>query len=389
MPKSTTVSRFAQRFGAALAVGVLWTALVAAQTSTPSAYVYVQTSSGVIAYRAAANGALTKISGSPFKTSGLQAGSTGIAFYSVGTHYIHVYKVASNGAIGSQISQINTQLYPGGSCGPSTAGQPGVLDHSGKYFYNFLSTLGTCSVYQTYSIGSTGALRFNNYTSINTANSGPNTDETTQILAVLGNETYAYGIESSGHASGVIGFKRETSGALQHMPINVVDPSGVPYAPRALAADSTNHVAALTLPNAENPAQLVSYTADTNGNLISTNTSTNAPYVDLSPSNIAMSSSGLLLAVGGDASSYAPTTQSGLELFHFNGANPLTKYKVVFRGTPIDYVKWDKSNHLYAASSSAHKLYVYTVAPTSVTAAPGSPYSLGTAPMALFVKSLH
>ncbi len=94
-----------------------------------------------------------------------------------------------------------------------------MLDHSGKYLYNFLSTNGTCSVYQTYKIGTSGALSFDNFTEINTTEPPPNPEATTPILAILGNETYAYAIESAGHLSNIIGFKRETTGALQYTPI--------------------------------------------------------------------------------------------------------------------------------------------------------------------------
>ena len=388
---SLSLSKFlASRFARRLAVGLgllLSASLLAAQT-TASAYVYVQTSSGVIAYKAAANGALTRISGSPFKTAGLLAGSTGIAFYSVGTDYIHAYKVLSNGAIGSQISQVNTQSHPGGNCGTAAPWQPGVLDHSGKYFYNFLQTFGTCSVYQTYNLASTGALSFNNYTRIDTANSGPNAESTTEILAILGNESYAYAILSTGHDSNIIGFKREASGALQYIPITENDPSNVPYGARSLAADPTNHIAALTFPNFSVPPQLVSYTADSSGNLTSTNISSNAPYVDLNAAMIAMSPSGLLVAVpGGDAPSYAPQ-ENGLEILHFNGAQTPTKYKMLLPGVSITRVMWDRSNHLYAVADLAQKIYVYTVTPTSISAVPGSPFAIGAAPTALFVKSL-
>ena len=137
-----------------------------AATSSPAAYVYVQTSSGVVGYSAASNGALTKLPGSPFKTSGLLAGSTGYAFYSVGTDWIHSHSLASNGAIGAQVSQINTQNYSGADCGQALAGAAGVLDHSGKYFYNLLNNYGDCAAYQTYSVGQNGVLTFNNWTQV-------------------------------------------------------------------------------------------------------------------------------------------------------------------------------------------------------------------------------
>jgi hypothetical protein len=381
---SSLSAKIAARGSAVLCLGMLSASIAWAQT-TPVAYVYVQTSSGVIGYSAASNGALSKISGSPFKTVGLLAGSTGPghALVSVGTHYIHAYKVGSNGAIGAQISQINTQLYPGGDCGPATAGQPGVLDHSGKYFYNFLSTFGSCSVYQTYNIASNGALSFNNYTRLETANGSPNEEETSMIEAILGNESYAYALEFVGHHSNILGFMREASGALRYIPIHEMDPSGVDeYDPQFIAEDPTNHLAAVVYPFDTAPGQVASYTADSGGNLTSTNTSSNAPFVDFSPTNaIAMSPSGLLLAVAGGDSISTP----GVEVFHFNGANPPTKYKVVFTGVQIDEMKWDTSNHLYALSSSTQKLYVFTVTTTSITAAPGSPYAVGSGATALFV----
>jgi hypothetical protein len=36
---------------------------------------------------------------------------------------------------------------------------------------------------------------------------------------------------------------------------------------------------------------------------------------------------------------------------------------------------WDSANHLYALSADG-LLFVYTVTPTSITEAPGSPYSI-------------
>jgi hypothetical protein len=37
---------------------------------------------------------------------------------------------------------------------------------------------------------------------------------------------------------------------------------------------------------------------------------------------------------------------------------------------------WDNANHLYAISSTAGKLYVFTITPTSATQAAGSPYTI-------------
>jgi hypothetical protein len=386
--------KVANHAGVILCLGMLSPLAVSAQTASttktpaatasPAAYVYVQTSSGVVGYSAASNGALTKIPGSPFKTSGLLAGSTGYAFYSVGTDWIHTYSLASNGAIGAQVSQINTQNYSGADCGQALAGAAGVLDHSGKYFYNLLATFGKCSAYQTYSIGKSGVLTFNNWTQV----ALEPTDGITTIPTILGNESFAYAISSSGHQANIIGFKRETAGDLQAITFNETDPANAEtsWTPSLVTADPTNHLAALLLANDSTPGQLASYTVDTQGNITSTNTSNNMPFAVFAPTNLAMSPSGLLLAVGG---SYPLTygVGNGLEIFHFNGANPLTPYSELLTKVDIDVVKWDTSNHLYAISSSTNRIYVYTVTPTSISAAPGSPYTIA-APSTLFVKAL-
>jgi hypothetical protein len=63
-------------------------------------------------------------------------------------------------------------------------------------------------------------------------------------------------------------------------------------------------------------------------------------------------------------------------LFHFNGANPVTHFTGLLTPNEIDQMFWDNANHLYAISRTAGLLYVWTATPTSVKAAPGSPYAI-------------
>jgi hypothetical protein len=80
-----------------------------------------------------------------------------------------------------------------------------------------------------------------------------------------------------------------------------------------------------------------------------------------------MSPAGNLLAV---------SALTGLEIYHFNGAAPITSYSsVLLPGVEVDELAWDKSNHLYALSYSKG-LYVFTVTPTSISEVSGSPYKL-------------
>jgi hypothetical protein len=83
--------------------------------------------------------------------------------------------------------------------------------------------------------------------------------------------------------------------------------------------------------------------------------------------DMSMAPSGALLAVSGT---------TGLQVLHFNGANPATLYTTLLSGVRVDQEFWDNANHLYAISNSAGKLYVFTVTPTTHSQAPGSPYAI-------------
>jgi hypothetical protein len=76
-----------------------------------------------------------------------------------------------------------------------------------------------------------------------------------------------------------------------------------------------------------------------------------------------------------------------LQIFHFNGANPITKFSATLTTVPIDALAWDKSNHLFAISNSGKKLYVYTITSSTIVEAAGSPYTISN-PSTLFIKPL-
>ncbi len=65
-----------------------------------ASYLNVQTSKGVNLYTAVSNGRLTLVAGSPFPITGQMIGASGNDFVSVGEDNVHVYALASNGAIG-------------------------------------------------------------------------------------------------------------------------------------------------------------------------------------------------------------------------------------------------------------------------------------------------
>jgi hypothetical protein len=134
--------------------------------------------------------------------------------------------------------------------------------------------------------------------------------------------------------------------------------------------------------------RLASFTIASDGTLATTNTFGNLITPRVDPLVLNMSPSGQFLAMGGAApnsDSYGNTQTTGLEVFHFNGANPITSYSGVLTTTPINQIRWDNNNHVYAVSNSTKKIYVYTVTSSGITAAPGSPFTIPAAPNALVV----
>ena len=368
----------------------LVTAVPAVTQTTPVANVYVQTKSGVRVYNAAPSGQLTLVAGSPFGESGQMEAVRGTSYLiSVGTSYLHSYKLKSNGGLGAQVTQINTASYGGSQCGPTTGGN--ILDKTGQYFtvqlWGALDSNGNtiCSAYQTYKLSSTGYFTYLGVAENTTI--GYRDPAALNISTYSSNDLFAYGAnQPDPYASQFYAFSRASAGDLikngnftQKGPTSNPN-AGSNYFPLLVAADPFSHLAAvMNLPfSSIDGFWLASYSInDTTGAISSTNSYANMPKLDVYPSSIAMSPSGKVLAIGGSP---------GLQLFHFNGSSAPTLYHGNLFSTTanpnIDQVAWDNNNHLYALSydtgylHATAKLYVFTVTSTSVKLAPGSPYKI-------------
>jgi hypothetical protein len=102
------------------------------------------------------------------------------------------------------------------------------------------------------------------------------------------------------------------------------------------------------------------------GKLTTKSSYENMPDYQVYPHTASISPTGNLLAVGGG---------SAFQLFHFNGSAPVTKFSpAIAAGDNLLEFGWDNNNHLYSLTGSA--LLVYTVTPTSIEQAPGSPISI-------------
>jgi hypothetical protein len=390
-----------------------------ATATVPVAHVYVATTQGVYLYDAAASGKLTLVSGSPFKTKGLMVGSNGKYFFSVdpylasqlpnGANWIHSYPVTSNGTIKAQVSQINMQDYTGADCGNTVVpiGQRvAVLDHSGQHLYVLLGgSSQNCNALQSFAIGKySGALTFKGAVESGYASYF-------YLPSFIANDKFAYANVASAPAP-MTAFIRDSNDVLQFWNFKETDPAPWSTYPvwiqAAVTADPTNHLAVVLQgfdPSVgeANYLQLASYTVDSVGNIVSTNRTADMPTPEVCPLAMRMSPTGKLLAIGGagnapgqaecvlasaaagnskDSGATTPPGSSGfgagLQVFHFNGANPITSYSGKLTSDTIYFIQWDKANHLYA--TSWNKLYVFTVTPTSISQAPGSPYALKISP---------
>jgi hypothetical protein len=153
------------------------------------------------------------------------------------------------------------------------------------------------------------------------------------------------------------------------MQFNETNPtiSGNYYVAQGPDASPTGNFVVLQLyPGNSIPGQLGSFTVESNGNLATTNTSSDMPTMSLGVANSTFSPSGNLF-VTYDDNDNTSAGNNGIEIFKFNGTGPLTSYQKLLTGTPIDQVAWDSSNHMFALSKANNMLYVYTVTPSSIT----------------------
>ena len=359
------------------------------------AYVYVGTTKGVYLYNAASNGSLSLVSGSPFSIAGSAVGSNGKYFLSLGTNYLHSYPVTSNGALKGQAAQINTALYRDPQCGNQTT-YGGTIDRTGTEAYIQFEFLGSyydsCDSLQSYTIDATGSFAFGGIADFD----GDYSQLLGSPLVVAGNNGHSYTFAKYRFNENEFRFfYRDRFGTMNATTQSVTDPpaNGGIYFPLAMASDNqnlpTSHMAVALHEDfgepcsGSTPPAVASYTIAYTGSLSYDGVMIKTA---INPASLAINSEGNLLAAGG-ATPYScyPQDGPGLQVFHFNGSTPIASFSGILSAAPIDAIQWDSNNHLYALSNSTKKLYVYTVTSSSITAAPGSPYTIAATPNALVV----
>jgi hypothetical protein len=341
-------------------------------TSSPVAHVYVTenpptgsapgTEPEIHAYSADSEGRLTPISGS---WPGIAYATTGTYLFATDWDGIHVmsYSVATDGTL-KQVDTYNVQDRSPSGCDNITGL---TLDHTGATLYTFASYFGSegssdCpnnSVFQSFRINKdNGALTY----------LGSTTESVPAIMPLTFTGNNALAFEGSG--DDIYGFKRESDGLLVYSSATAPAPGGADqsYYPELAAADPADHLAIVLQPQANSgtgPSLLASYTLNSSGDPSTTNTVEEMPSLESTVIGTQMSPSGKLLAV---------SNGQGVQVYHFNGAAPITAYTGVLTSDAAQSMYWDNANHLYAVGQD--KLYVFTVTPTGYSQAPGSPYAV-------------
>ena len=374
----------------------LMTILCTGAAFAQEAYVYDTVAKGTYVYDASSTGKLTLIKGSPFRTVGALIGTNGKYFVTAASADVYSYAVESNGSIGKLVSTINTQLYSGHQCGTiggndfnGSITTPGVFDHTGQNIYVTLAGAEDddgdliCYGVQTYGISKAGILTFKGTTeysdNINIEN-GPSHP------TIAGNGKFSFDFQKvvfdNVCGPGINTFAAETGGVLNYLPnagINfpTLSPGAVEWVLMgAMADDPTDHLAmavyTTTDGDCENspifgPAQLASFTVDSQGNLTSTNTYANMPQLALDdyPTAMTLDYTGKILAVA---------VGTGIQFFHFNGAEPITPFTgIIGLSGYFTQMSWDADGHLYAQNGASGRMHVYEATTKSVKELSGSP----------------
>jgi hypothetical protein len=367
---------------ATVSTGANWDQIYAAPTTpsdAPVAYVYVSTPTYAVGYSVAPNGRLTPVPGSPYTDIALSHMSVNKDFLFGSGHdqeNLHSYRMHADGSL-TRVDTYNVRGYD--DCAKMG---PTQVDRTGSTLY--LSQFqcppqdGNTSFednFQAWKIAADGTLQFLGNMSMNGSLIDVNQ---VSPLYFLGNNEYGLQMGCIPYFSeGLLAIYQRESGGDLGPPLGYLEslqqpaaPSGENYCGNFLATDESNHVAVELLVSTSdegygvNRGVLASYTADANGNLTTLDTSDTVAKVGFGNATaMSISPAGDLLAVGGN---------QGFQLFHFNGALPITHYSSVLQpNNQFAEFGWDRSNHLFAVSTDG--LRVYNITPLGYAEAPGSP----------------
>ena len=356
----------------------------------PSAYVYITTPAGINAYASPGQGAaLTLVPGSPFQVTGTLVGDAGVPpYYVTGSPQylvtydatnIYTYAMGSNGAIGAQVSTINTQSYSGSACGtPVNA----VVSGQSVYVGLASETAPFCYANQTFGVSGAGLLTFLGSTELNQ----PVTVTPPVFSGWSSNAIYGRGLQSpvSGACEDqLVGYTVESNSSINFGGNGITSSptaqQGMSFATKGPIASSGAQAGLVALAmfqeggpcGTAQPPQLAIFNLDSSGGLISqlplgppfytavpVQSYENMPVLAGTPSSMAFALNATFtvpLAVGGTGGLqvYSETLLEGNTQNIPEGPAVLSTSLL---STPITQVAWDLNN-LYAFNGQ--QLYVF------------------------------
>lgn len=344
-------------------------------SSSAVAYAYTANGNSILGYAVNADGSLTAVSGSPFavSTQANQAAqgalvTNGANLYAIAPGGTNLEIMPINKANGA-LSQPSSSSAIAGDPSSSDVAQSLSMDATGGSLYveaglsdldsgiNVFAAESNASVKQVQFLG-TGAI-------------------TQSALVFTADNKFAYTDDCAARSSGIAGYERASDGTLTRFSVPEATPPanspGIGYCPIAIAASATGHLAIAWIPfqylssgTAGNQTYIGIYNVNVDGTLYLipnsgvTTASTNSVAINFDPT-------GNLLAVAGNG---------GVQTYALTSAGMLTPVATPQdAGVSFAYVAWDKSNHVFATSSS--QLYVFNSNNGALTPANGSPYGGG------------
>lgn len=254
---------------------------------------------------------------------------------------------------------------------------PFLADHAGTSLYAWLYEQNLGVITQSFSVDrDTGALNYRSEIADSVDVGG-----SLQVQAFSGDDRYAFGTYSDATPpyNHIAFLARSADGALTGNPEGnpvvaaPTPPPGIVYGESLIGTDTTSHAVAFLnslYPSGQPtslPLRLASFSIQSDGSLTSSNTNDDMPTVSRAPGVVSVSPDGTLVAID---------QPGGFQLFHFNGAAPLTVFTPVIPTTEeIDQFAWDNQGHLFALSSQG-ELYVFSISSSGALQAQGSPYSI-------------
>jgi len=358
-----------------------------ASTAAPVAYVYVSSTNPneVHALSASLDGTLTQVGSVPSQNAIYHLSVNKKFLFGIDIESnIYTYTIASKGALKQVAVTAAGKYVP--DFDPAVGAGLLQIDETGSSLYAFMFDKELNTYLASFKIEDNGGLEFLGLADANNAGGQIRVVQNNQFALSSG---CAVQVLSSTLAviTGDIGeFRRESNGYLTLVGTSHDVPqaqSPYQWCPTGgTASDSTGNIAVglnLFQPDQNyNLSQyaLAAYTVNAQGNLSTPSTRGNMASSAIEPDVMSISPSGKLLAVGGNGY---------YQFFHFNGANPITKYTGLFNEE--DQVRefgWDKSDHFYLLSG--HSLESYDITPTSYKKLAPLPIS---APYSMIVLSLQ